>query len=502
MSSSVPTALSPRQLHAMESSARAMSAVSISASFLVIASFLWGKLFQTPVNRLMFYATWGNVLANIGTMIGRSGITRGDDSGICRCQAFLLQWFLPTNALWIFCMALNVYLTSSHRFRSSELKRLEWLYFIICYLIPLVPALTFLFVQTKANGPVYGNAVLWCWIRPEWMAFRFVFFYGPIWLIIIITISILLYEGIEVISKQKKIKKLSTETINDFSGKYQQWLRRGTAAGTIGIPPVTNITIGALSNEHANAATCERPPSSEDAQPFGERATSAREATPSTTMAFGTGQPLSETPNKIPGNARSNINLEQSPKRSSLTLIPVPTSSTIVTSQDESPNDQQQGTPVLSGTVDFEANDLGLDGLENRSSLRSVHTANRPERTYGGILLVHTQPSNLSQNRSLSSGHSTLRHHTVERHDAAYMYMKRVALFFLSLFLTWTPSTINRIHHLCRPHEPVFGLALAASSFLSLQGFWNLIVYISTSFDAIKTLYAACRTKWQSPSEV
>ncbi|OJD17018.1 hypothetical protein AJ78_02862 [Emergomyces pasteurianus Ep9510] len=500
MSSSEQVALSQRQLHVMESSARAMSAVSITASFFVIASFLGSNLFRTPVNRAMFYATWGNVLANTGTMIGRAGISRGDDSGLCRCQAFLLQWFLPTNSLWIFCMAFNVYLTLSHRYRPSDLKRLEWRYFIICYLIPFAPALTFLFVQTKANGPVYGNAVLWCWIRPEWKAFRFAFFFGPIWLLIIITISILLYEGIEILSYQRKTKKLSIEAVNYPPAEHHQRLQCHSTAGARGIPPSINVTATARQhNELGDSATAQYPPSSRDTPHFGERATRVRETTPSKMV-----QSLGESSSGPQGSAGSNVNLEQSPTRSSSPYRPGPTATMMVVSQDESPaNKQHQRTPVLKATTVFEANDSDLDEPENRTSWRRPHTANLPDSSYGGILLEHFQPSNSNRNGgTLRTSRSILKRRTLARRKAAYIYMKRVALFLLSLLITWIPSTINRIHRLSHPEEPVFAFALAASSVLSLQGFLNLLVYISTSLDAVKAQFITCRRKFRSPSEV
>ncbi|OAX83545.1 hypothetical protein ACJ72_02090 [Emergomyces africanus] len=480
MSSSDPTTLSLRQLYVMETSARALSAVSLAASFFIMGSFLGSNLFRTPVNRAMFYATLGNVLANIGTMIGRDGISRGDDSGLCRCQAFLLQWFLPTNAFWTFCMTLNVYLTLTHRYRPSDLKRLEWRYFLICYLIPFVPALAFLFVQTKANGPVYGNAVLWCWIRPEWKAFRFAFFFGPIWLLIIMTISILLYEGIEILLQQRRTKKLSIETMNDPPDTSHRCRRRDSTAGTPGIPPSRNkTTAGGQDNEHADRATAEYPSSSRDT-PFGERATRGREATPSKK-----GQSFGEPSNRTPGSP--TVKLEQSMTRSSSTSRPAPMSSTMVATQDaSSANTQHQGTPVPNSTTDVEAPSSDPDEPENGTSMR------RAQRTNRGILLENIQPSNLlTQNRR-----------SLRTSNAAYLYMKRVTLFFLSLLLTWTPSTINRLHRVSSPEKPIFALAIAASSALSLQGFWNLMVYVSTSLNAVKAQYATWRTKCRSRSEV
>jgi hypothetical protein len=83
---------SPSQDYAIESTLRACSAVSLATSAFVMSTYLGSNLFQTPVNRLIFYATLGNVLANVGTMIGHAGLRAGGDSALCQFQAFFLQW--------------------------------------------------------------------------------------------------------------------------------------------------------------------------------------------------------------------------------------------------------------------------------------------------------------------------------------------------------------------------------------------------------------------------
>ncbi len=51
------------------------------------------------------------------------------------------------------------------------------------------------------------------------------------------------------------------------------------------------------------------------------------------------------------------------------------------------------------------------------------------------------------------------------------------------------PSTINRVYTLVRPESTVFGLDFASGLVLPLQGFWNTLVYIVTSFPACKALF-------------
>lgn len=71
---------------------------------------------------------------------------------------------------------------------------------------------------------------------------------------------------------------------------------------------------------------------------------------------------------------------------------------------------------------------------------------------------------------------------------AAYSYCKCAVLFFIALLVTWVPSSINRVYSLILPDEVSFGLTLASSLVLPLQGFWNAIIYIATSLPACQAL--------------
>lgn len=67
---------------------------------------------------------------------------------------------MPADALWIFSMACNVYLTFFHKYNSEQLRRLEWKYVIFCYGLPFIPSFSYFFVNTKERGKVYGAAVV------------------------------------------------------------------------------------------------------------------------------------------------------------------------------------------------------------------------------------------------------------------------------------------------------------------------------------------------------
>ena len=71
---------------------------------------------------------------------------------------------------------------------------------------------------------------------------------------------------------------------------------------------------------------------------------------------------------------------------------------------------------------------------------------------------------------------------------AAHSYCKCAMLFFIALLVTWVPSSINRVYSLIHPQDVSFGLTFTSSLVLPLQGFWNTVIYVVTSFSACKAL--------------
>lgn len=170
---------SESQLFAISTTERVCSAVSLAATSITIVSFICSGSFRKPFNRLVFYASWGNIMANLATVISREGIHAGRDSPLCQFQAFLIQWwvqstsytmpldwtsmlsrFTPADALWALAMACNVYLTFFRKYDSDQLRRLEWKYCAFCYGLPFIPAFAYFFIHSRAQGKIYGSAIV------------------------------------------------------------------------------------------------------------------------------------------------------------------------------------------------------------------------------------------------------------------------------------------------------------------------------------------------------
>jgi hypothetical protein len=88
--------LTARQIMALQVSERSMSVLSILGSLFIITTFLRWHYFRKPINRLVFYASFGNIMANVATLIATSALPSSPDSfsSLCEFQGILIQWYV------------------------------------------------------------------------------------------------------------------------------------------------------------------------------------------------------------------------------------------------------------------------------------------------------------------------------------------------------------------------------------------------------------------------
>lgn len=199
------SALTPHQQWMMSITERTVASISILGILFIILTYLFSSSFSKPINRLVFYASWGNLGLCIVALISMSGPSTGQDSGLCQFQGFMAQLFLGVDAYWAFCMAVNIYLVFFRGYSTKQLRGLDHKYFVACYGISLIPAITFLFVETKDRGKIYGGAVLWCWVAKPWAFLRIAVLYTFMWVAVLIAIVIYILAGRHVWRKRAAI---------------------------------------------------------------------------------------------------------------------------------------------------------------------------------------------------------------------------------------------------------------------------------------------------------
>lgn len=83
--------LTPKQHLVMVLTERLISGVSIIGILFIILTYMFSSSFSKPINRLVFYASWGNLGLCIVAMISLNGPDAGDDSPLCQFQGFMAQ---------------------------------------------------------------------------------------------------------------------------------------------------------------------------------------------------------------------------------------------------------------------------------------------------------------------------------------------------------------------------------------------------------------------------
>ena len=83
--------LTEPQTRAIVLTERVASVVSIVGIFFILGTYLFSSSFDKPINRLIFFATWGNLGATVAALISEDGPKAGKTSSLCQFQAFLVQ---------------------------------------------------------------------------------------------------------------------------------------------------------------------------------------------------------------------------------------------------------------------------------------------------------------------------------------------------------------------------------------------------------------------------
>ncbi|KAL6713423.1 hypothetical protein ACLMJK_008888 [Lecanora helva] len=367
--------LTHKQLKSLETTERVASCFSVVGTMFIFVTFLTSSNFRKPINRLVFYASWGNMLCNVATLMSESPIRAGAESHLCQFQAFLIQMFVPADALWNLAMAINVYLTLFKKYNATQLKALEWKYHLMCYGTPFLVAFIYIFIETESRGKIYGSAVLWCWIAGKWDFLRIATCYAPAWICIIASFTIYAMAGREIFAKRHQLRSFAVTPSSPATFT------------THNIDPSRYR----VTNEYS--VTSEYAP-----KPF-------------TTLGAACAAP--------DGHASSSSDTSSNSKGYSVNITSV-----------RPPMPHHQSS--------------------QQNKIKAAKEANR----------------------------------------AAFGYAKVASLFFVSLLVTWVPSSINRVYALIYPGAIPIQYAYAAGIVLSLMGFWNAVIYIATSHRACRALLA------------
>ncbi|KAM7208812.1 hypothetical protein V8F20_000975 [Naviculisporaceae sp. PSN 640] len=413
---------------------RSCSVFSLLGCIFIIGTFCLDKAFRKPINRLVFYASFGNLMTNVATLMARSFIDTPGSAG-CQFQAFMIQMFMPADALWTMAMALNVYLTFYHKFDAHRLRKMDVAYMISCYGIPFIIALTFIFISTPERGRFYGNAVLWCWVSPKWDIFRIATFYGPVWIVTLITFFIYLRAGSDIYKRHKQLRDFSWPTHLDTEAAAPAPV--GDAFSSTRTTEVL-VTTEIVDHNAMNMTPLGGPSSGLPRRGSRTSSSLAPKRSNTTTAAYSV---------TISSNANANANPN---------------------SPSSNPNRNR-----TSYSLPIQSNSNASSPIERPQT--SSESANRNTST-----LTST---------SVSNGPSPRRRAAYEANSAILSYTKCALLFFTAMLVTWIPSSANRVFGVVHDGQTSMTLEIMSTAVLPLQGFWNAIIYAVTSWKAVKMLF-------------
>ncbi|MCJ1473700.1 hypothetical protein MMC13_002351 [Lambiella insularis] len=184
-----------------------------------MSTYFFSSSFEKPINRLVFFASWGNLGMNVAALISEAGPQTGQASALCQFQGFMVQMFLGVDAYWSLCMAINVYLVFLGHFTVRQLRHLDFRYLLGCYGLSFIPALTFIFVSTEERGRIYGDAILWCWVSIEWDFLRLALVYSVSWLSIAMALAVYCVAARVVWTKRHELQGDFMNPFNDTPWK-------------------------------------------------------------------------------------------------------------------------------------------------------------------------------------------------------------------------------------------------------------------------------------------
>lgn len=121
--------------------------------------------------------------------------------------------------------------------------------------------------------------------------------------------------------------------------------------------------------------------------------------------------------------------------------------------------------------------------------------------------LIQPLPSQLQgqQQQLTSSGQHikpfSRRKAAYDAHNAAWSYTKCALLFFTAMLVTWIPSSANRVYSVIQNGQISLPLEYMSAFVLPLQGFWNAIIYMTTSWKACGMLWEDVTSAFKTGSK-
>ncbi|KAI1065395.1 hypothetical protein LB507_001104 [Fusarium sp. FIESC RH6] len=433
--------LSPDHINVLITIERVGAGCSMVAIVLLLLSFTLFKKLRTTPNLFIVFASIANAGASVASMIGYDGLQAGEDSSLCQAQAFIFEWFMQSDPWWSLAMAINVFLVFFCNADPRMFRKYAWFYCIICFGGPMIPAIVLISIRNSPKGLMYGDAALWCWIGSDWSLVRLYAYYIPIWIFSFLSIMIYVAVGYRVFHARNVLKHMVVDGMKverSDSIPYSSSEHRGSSEA-VAFPHGTNEA-GDTDSYHQNLT---------GRQEFYGTAVTEVQITREEPRQ-GTGHGIA-----LPAAAHTG----SSPPRIQSWVLP----------------------------GSFEHLERTTSGRAQR--FETVCTSDSAPQESSTLV---TRLRAIKSNASLK----------LKRLDPVKMaYLRTSFIFGFAVLITWIPSSINRLYSLTHHDDISFGLSVASGCVLPLQGFWNTLIYFTTSWKVFCDEVRTAKSKWFKRSE-
>jgi hypothetical protein len=421
-----------------------MSILSLLGSCYIISTFLTFSFYRKPINRLVFFATWGNIMANIATLISTSSIPHNENaplSALCELQAVLIQWFMMADALWVFCMAANVFLVFWRGYDAVQLRHLEKWYLLFAYGLTAIAPIIYIILDHSKEKPVSGPATLWCWVgkNADWM--RIAFFYAPVWLAVSATMAIYISTGIKIVRKGALLRF--------FANESQQ---RSRHRDSVVVEDVSDHSLALAAGKGIIVTTQIQ---HNVHHPDDEPHCASYESDQASLSSYSSTKNLSKTHREVTEGTSTDQNRISRMSRD------------LKSSPEMQNASNQPGDLAKAG---YRATVFATKQIEDSTTLPARPTLAAPQ-------------------------HHNSRAKRTAGNDAAMSYLKVAFLMFLALVVVWLPSSVNRLFEFINHDDPKYALVVLSAIVLPLQGAWNATIYIYTTQAEFKRAYTIVKAK-------
>ncbi|KLU91637.1 G-protein coupled receptor [Magnaporthiopsis poae ATCC 64411] len=484
---STEMAFSVEQRHVLATLERVGGALSLVGVFLIFITFYWSKRIRTIPNHFILFASIANIGASVASIIALDGIEQGEGSGLCQTQAFLFEMFMQADPWWSAAMAINVYMVFFRGHNPASFRRQLWVYNALCFGVPAVPA--FICLLVRPNGrPMYGDSILWCWINHEWSSLRIYTYYLPIWLCIALSAVIYFAVGYQVFHQRNQLRNLTLSnqgkdcSASDVRDSAEKNLTSNASYwGTV----TTEVQVTTSSKDpccDGNAGDPESPPPT----PPGSGPTPADPRY----HPWGSAHmhPLFDEERGEPSSPAAELSACSSsikPMSPYLPNFPFP------------PTEQRRESDGEGSSIPA-TRPLPMSSSPPLPPPPNFHSTSVISSGCGVRRKKEDEPASAAALRRFWAPGRHIRARLRHLDPVKLAYLRTSFVFAISVLVTWTPSSINRVYNLIYPDKVSYPLNLASAAVLPLQGVWNAVIYFSTSWKTLRQEWEdLCRrTPW------